>query len=639
MNSSSLKTKTSKLLVIGVAVLAFLGALLGLSLQNNSSKVHADNTTPPEKVAITVHKLQYTGTAPSIKNDGSKLSLPSTVSAYDPSKYGDVGFTVYDITSAVSSKYSTDGLTNGDISEIVKNASTYETVANKAADQKDVGKEGTVTFSDLPNYSSKQNHHVYLIAETKSSKLIKTTAQPMVVVTPMTNSNGDGYLSTVNVYPKNEIQTLSFTLTKQAEKNGQSAAALAGAKFLLYKGTPGSDTSTQVTNSDGSKVELTTDDNGKITATNLTVGSYYFVEEASDNVSTNGSKGAGYLLGKDALNDKNNKLTFTIHSDGTVTPTDKTYINYQKPASTKTVTNGSSTGSSTDKSFDQGATVNYQATITVPNNISDYTEFNWVDTPGTGLKYSSDTAFTLTYGDSVDGTQTALTKSTDYNLTYDTDNKTYKIDFLDSSNKLLNSSLAGKVVKISYSMALDPTTAKVATGIDNNYTLNWDNGTGKNTNKGTATVYTYGAKFIKKSAGILGTGINNSALSGAEFVVTNSNGKYLNQKDGTSNWVSSQDKATVFTSGTDGTFSVEGLAEGTYSLKEIKAPTGYQLRTSDLSFTVDKNSNSKTIEVDDNAKGLLSTGSQWLMLIIALVIVIGTTLGVKEYRKARKVNA
>lgn len=629
MNSSSLKTKTSKLLVIGVAVLAFLGALLGLSLQNNSSKVHADNTTPPEKVAITVHKLQYTGTAPSIDNDGSKkVSLPSTVSAYDPSKYGDVGFTVYDITTAVSNKYKTDGLTNGDISEIVKNASTYETVANKVKDQQDVGKDGTVTFSDLPNYSSKHNHHVYLIAETKSSRLIKTTAQPMVVVTPMTNSNGDGYLSTVNVYPKNEIQTLSFTLTKQAEKNGQSAAALAGAKFLLYKGTPGS--GTPVT-----KVELKTDANGKITATNLTVGSYYFVEEASDNVSTDGSKGAGYLLGKDALNDKNNKLTFTIDSDGTVTPTDKTYINYQKPASTKTVTNGSST----DNSFDQGATVKYQATITVPNNISDYTEFNWVDTPGTGLKYSSDTAFTLTYGDSVDGTQTALTKSTDYNLTYDTDNKTYKIDFLDSSNKLLNSSLAGKVVTISYSMALDPTTAKVATGIDNNYTLNWDNGTGKKTNTGTATVHTYGAKFIKKSAGILGTGINNSALSGAEFVVTNSNGKYLNQKDGTSNWVSSQDKATVFTSGTDGTFSVEGLARGTYSLKEIKAPTGYQLRTSDLSFTVDKNSNSTTIEVDDNAKGLLSTGSQWLMLIIALVIVIGTTLGVKEYRKARKVNA
>ncbi|UTC06872.1 hypothetical protein A4W77_02335 [Latilactobacillus curvatus] len=636
MNSSSLKTKTSKLLVIGVAVLAFLGALLGLSLQNNSSKVHADNTTPSSTVDITVHKLQYTGTgtAPSIDNDGSELSLPSTVSAYDPSKYGDVGFTVYDITSGVSSKYSTDGLTNGDISEIVENASTYETDANKVANQKDVGTDGTVTFSDLPNYSSSQNHHVYLIAETKSSKLIKTTAQPMVVVTPMTNSTGNGYLSTVNVYPKNEIQTLSFTLTKQAEKNGQSAAALAGAKFLLYKGTPGS--GTQVTNSDGSEVELTTDDNGKITATNLTVGSYYFVEEASDDVSTHGSAGDGYLLGKDALNDANNKLTFTIDSDGNVTPTDQTYINYQKPASTKTVTNGSST----DNSFDQGATVKYQATITVPNNISDYTEFNWFDTPGTGLKYSSDTAFTLTYGDSVDGTQTALTNSTDYNLTYDTDNKTYKIDFLDSSNQLLNSSLAGKVVTISYSMALDPTTAKVATDIDNNYNLNWNNGTGKNTNTDKATVYTYGAQFIKKSAGILGTGTVNSALSGAEFVVRNSNGKYLNQiSDGTSNWVSSQDDATVFTSGTDGTFSVEGLAKGTYSLKEIKAPTGYQLRTSDLSFTVDKSSNSKTIEVDDNAKGLLSTGSQWLMLIIALVIVIGTTLGVKEYRKARKVNA
>lgn len=623
MNSSSLKTKTSKLLVIGVAVLAFLGALLGLSLQNNSSKVHADNTTPSQKVAITVHKLQYTGTAPSINNDGSVLSLPSTVSAYDPSKYGDVGFTVYDITSDVSIKYSIDSLTNDDISKIVDNASTYETDNNEVADQKDVGTDGTVTFSDLPNYSSSQNHHVYLIAETKSSKLIKPTV-PMVVVTPMTNSTGDGYLSTVNVYPKGETQALSFTLTKQAEKNGQSAAALAKAKFSLYKGTPG--LGTKVT-------ELTTDDNGKITATDLTVGSYYFVEEASAHVSTDGSVGDGYLLGKDALNDANNKLTFTIDSDGNATSTDQTYTNYQKPASTKTVTNGSSP----DNSFDQGATVKYQATITIPNNISDYTEFNWADTPGTGLKYSSATAFTLTYGNSVDGPQTELTNSTDY-TTDDTDNKTYKINFLDSSNQLLNSSLAGKVVTISYSMALDPTTAKVATDIDNNYNLNWNNGTEKNTNTGKATVYTYGAQFIKKSAGILGTGIGNSALSGAKFVVNDHDGKYLNQiSDGTSNWVSSQKDATVFTSGTDGTLSVEGLATGAYSLKEIQAPPGYQLRT--LSFTVDKSSNSNTIEVDDNAKGLLSTGSQWLMLIIALVIVIGTTLGVKEYRKARKVNA
>lgn len=631
MNSSFLKTKTSKLLVSGIAVLAFLGAFLGFNLQSNSSKVHADNTTPSSTVDITVHKLQYTGTAPSIDNDGSELSLPSTVSAYDPSKYGDVGFTVYDITSGVSSKYSTDGLTNGDISEIVENASTYETDANKVANQKDVGTDGTVTFSDLPNYSSSQNHHVYLIAETKSSKLIKTTAQPMVVVTPMTNSTGDGYLSTVNVYPKNEIQTLSFTLTKQAEKNGQSAAALAGAKFLLYKGTPGS--GTQVTDSDRKAVELTTDSKGQITATDLTVGSYYFVEEASDNVSTDGSAGDGYLLGKDALNDANNKLTFTIDSGGNVTPTDQTYINYQKPASTKTVTNG------TDSTFDQGSTVDYQATITVPNNISHYTEFNWVDTPGTGLKYSSSTDFTLTYGDSADGTQTALTKDTDYTMTYDDTNKTYKIDFLSNDSKLLNSSLAGKVVTIKYNMVLDPTTATVGTGIDNNYTLTWNNGTGEILNTGKATVYTYGAKFIKKSAGILGTGTGNSALSDAKFVVTNSKSEYLNQKDGTSKWVSSQDDATVFTSGTDGTFSVEGLAKGTYSLKEIKAPTGYQLRTSDLSFTVDADSNSTEIEVDDNAKGLLSTGSQWLMLIIALVIVIGTTLGVKEYRKARKVNA
>lgn len=613
----------NKFRILGIMILSFVVALVGYGAQNSMSDVKADGATPPSTVNVKVHKLQYAGTAPSIDNDGSEKSkLPDNVEAYDKSKYGSVEFTIYDITDDVSSKYSSTGLTDNDISEIVENATTYETDANKK-DTQAVDDHGVAEFTNLPAYESSKSHHVYLIAETKHSKLIKTVASPMVIVTPMTNSNGEDYLNTINVYPKNEIQTLSFTLTKKAQKIGEDAKTLEGAKFLLYKGEPGK----------GEKVqELTTNSEGQITATGLTVGKYYFVEEPSANVSEDGAAGDGFLLGKDALNDANNKLTFEVTDEGTVTPDNLDYINYQKPDPTKTITNGKTT----DNSFDFGATVDYKATLEVPGDIDKYTEYIWVDTPGTGLKYSDQTKFTLTYGDSADSdSQTSLTEGTDYTLTYDTTNKTYKINFLDSNSKVLNAKIAGKVISITYSMDIDPETAKVNTDIDNSYTFTWNNGTGEHTSTGKVAAHTYGTKFVKKSAGILGTGAAGETLQGAEFVVLNKDGKYM-KKDATGNvsWVDAQSDATILTSDDKGAFEATGLAKGSYKLKEIKAPTGYQLMAEPLSFDVDAASYDNTIEVKNDKQGILSTGSQWLLLVMSLAIIAGAALAYRGFKKA-----
>lgn len=90
-----------------------------------------------------------------------------------------------------------------------------------------------------------------------------------------------------------------------------------------------------------------------------------------------------------------------------------------------------------------------------------------------------------------------------------------------------------------------------------------------------------------------GTKVNedgSATLSGAEFYLKNSDGKFyfVQDVDGlqVTTWVDGVNQATKLTSGSDGTFSIQGLADGTYTLIENRAPDGYILPTTDFTFTV-----------------------------------------------------
>lgn len=87
---------------------------------------------------------------------------------------------------------------------------------------------------------------------------------------------------------------------------------------------------------------------------------------------------------------------------------------------------------------------------------------------------------------------------------------------------------------------------------------------------------------------------SNITLANAEFYVTKTTGTGTDEKtvyysydnqNGTT-WVDTQDGATKLTSGEDGTFIIHGLEDGQYELVEVKAPDGYQLPTSNFTFSV-----------------------------------------------------
>lgn len=80
-------------------------------------------------------------------------------------------------------------------------------------------------------------------------------------------------------------------------------------------------------------------------------------------------------------------------------------------------------------------------------------------------------------------------------------------------------------------------------------------------------------------------------LQGAEFKLRNANNQYavVNEDNKVTSWSATEEEGSPLTSGANGLFSVTGLDDGTYYLKETKAPAGYNLPASDFEVKITAN--------------------------------------------------
>ena len=636
-----------------------LGVLQGFGSSAYAADVVED--APPSTVNITVHKLMYDKDTQlnidvnGIKNDGhTHDQLPEGVSKFSKADYGDVEFTIANITDIVLPKKDSE-LTNAKVDEIIadldaKGVESDYIKTGKNVTTSAIDDNGEVTFANLPGYVN-DNQNVYVIVESKSAAgLVKQKAKSMLVAAPMTDTTGKAFLKNIQLYPKNITEKQKFTFTKLADDGTEKGekTALEKAKFEVYKGNPG----------EGKKLNAAiTNNEGKIVIEDLTVGKYYLVELVSDKV-----VGADklpsedqYLLGADARNDKNNKLTFEIGMDGVSTELKGSYVNYKAPTIEKTVTNG--VGS--EKSFQVGQAVNYVGKVVIPNDIkggidgieingvkqatSYYSSFRWEDTAGAGLTYVPEKAdLKVTNKDG----SVELKEGTDYTLANKENG--FVVDFILEDGKVSEevAKLKGQQVLLAYNMIVNET-AVVGDPLSNDVSFIFNNNPHDPKEEREipteAIVKTYGAKFLKVDSGWFGLG-NKTPLEGAEFVAMNSEGAFYGgqidkDNDGVKEavWVKEISEAEVLKSDKDGKFEIQGLAEGDYKLRETKAPEGYQKLMEDVDFKVNKDSfkeeNRVTIK-NKQKPALAQTGGNRLLIIGAVsVAVIAAGGGLLIYRK------
>lgn len=667
---------TKALLMSGAILLstgatATVASAAGVGMNTVSAATQEATTsttqTAPTTIDLTVHKgMTLTGkTQSSVKSDGETHSFTGDTTDYKAEKYGTVGFTAYDITNTVSAA----DLTDDGIKKIVAaikadpTGNAYTSKASNKTSEQQIKTGNTTTFKGLAASDDTAEHHVWAVVETKHSKgLITQIADPIVVALPLTNQAGDKFQTTSHFYPKNVVTPLTFNIKKYGDSE---STPLEGAKFQLYSGKPGS----------GTKVgtEVTTGKDGAAKISGLVVGSYYLVEEGSTNVADIDSDKDGnnntkkYLMGADARNDANNKLAFTIGTDG-VDPTSLNlkYINYASPAIKKTVVGRDD--------FTEGTMVPFNMPIDVPKDIaggiaeitnnsittSSYGVFNVTDTPAVGLNWTkSEADLKVTTADG----KTTLVEGTDYTVT-DTAKGGFNVDFILKNGRVSTTvaKLAGQKLNVTYKMALTDK-AVVDKENYNEFDLAFQNHPTTDDKQvthhitGHVPVYTYGAKFLKVSSGVFGTGVAATPLAGAEFVIKNADGKYFNGfVDGTDDdkvpeaqWVDSVDKVDkgILTSASDGTLEIQRIQAGTYEMHEIKAPTGYELQNNDQKFTVGKGTYTSKVYVlkDDTKPGLADTGStegkiERAIIAAGIAAAASATVGgVMWYRKRHAVTA
>lgn len=291
-----------------LAVAAF--AVCGLALGGGQLTAHAAKTAP-DTVTMKLHKLDNIDNQ-QIQNTGAEVDTQG-LKPYDASKFGDVTYSVYDITALLKERGVVEGQTSQDTfkqvrDELIQEITNGQTDPDKLLtaqqvfiDKNQLQATATQTLTDntgLLTFAGLSNKGFYLIMETAApADHLTGMSAPMIIGLPLNDKD------TIHLYPKNVVASgIDPTIHKVGldpeAPTSDKYVTLEGIKFTL---APENDPDNMVT--------LTTNAKGDIDFGGLKVGTRYVLTETSV------ASHPWYHL---TANGQAISLTFAVDKDGNI---------------------------------------------------------------------------------------------------------------------------------------------------------------------------------------------------------------------------------------------------------------------------------------------------------------------------------
>lgn len=307
---------------------------------------------------------------------------------------------------------------------------------------------------------------------------------------------------------------------------------------------------------------------GKYSITGLSAG-YYFVKDSN----------------KVSENDASTKFILKLTDNTEVTPKSSVpTVEKKVQEEDYTADNTYGNGYNDVADWDIGDAVPFKLIGTLPSTYDDYDTYKYVfhDTLSDGLTYNGDVKvyyasdkagtgkqdITSSFTTTPSGNEITVTCENLKNVTGVTKNSCIIVEY---TAKLNTDAVIG----------LDGNTNEVYLEFSNNPNAGGEGETG-NTPTDKVIVFTYELDTTKVD------GEDNTKLPNAEFKLKNSEGKWVTVDSAgkVTGWVEGEDNGSTLKSDEQGLFKVIGLDDGTYYLKETKAPDGYNELKNEIEIVI-----------------------------------------------------
>ena len=238
--------------------------------------------------------------------------------------------------------------------------------------------------------------------------------------------------------------------------------------------------------------------------------------------------------------------------------------------------------------YNMGDAVPFHLIGTVPD-MSRYETYKYIfhDTLSAGLTLKEDSIKVY-----VASNKAGTDKAEIEGWTKAVDGQSFTVSF--TNLKTVPSVSQGKYIIVEYTATLNQNAVVGLDGNPNTVYLEYSNkpdqsGSGPdhptgNTPEDKVIVFTYELDTTKVDGAD-----NNEKLPNAEFKLHNANNQWavVNDEFKVINWVADEKDGSTLTSDSNGLFKVIGLDDGTYYLKETKAPEGYNLLKEEIKVVID----------------------------------------------------